>query len=132
MRQRGFIALSPLGWVLVGMGILCAGMAGWALLERSGRLSCNVEGVRLQAQVSVLATALETQNRGIQATVDAGAAAQEEVGRLIQAARRLEQASAGMVAHARGVLAKPAPKRPDGKDVDCRDAWGEIESRVKP
>lgn len=126
------MSLSPLGWVLVGMGALCVGLTGWALSERSGRMSCKVELVTAQAQVAVLSDTITRQNAGVQAAADAGAAAQEGVAKLLEVAKRAEQASAGLVAHARDVIGKPAPKRADGKDVDCTDAWREIETRARP
>lgn len=135
MRQRGFISLSPLGWVLVGMGVLCAALTAWALLERSFRLDCKVELATAQAQVAVLSDTITRQNAGIQAAVDAGAAAQEGVASMLAAAKQLSAAGSALgntIAHARGVIAKPAGKRPDGKDVDCTDAWREIEGRAKP
>lgn len=138
MNQRGFIALpalSPLGWVLVGMGVLCVVLTGWALLERSGRLGCKAELVTAQAQIAVLSDTITRQNAGIQAAADAGAAAQEGVANLLEAARKLSAAGSALgntIAHARGVIGKPPPKRPDGKDVDCTDAWREIEGRAKP
>lgn len=130
MRQRGFIALPPLAWVIVGMGVLCAGLTGWALLERSGRLDCRAELVTAKAQVAVLSDSIARQNAGIQAAVDAGAAAQEGVASLLAAARALTAAGSALgntIAHARGIVGKPVPKRLDGKDVDCTDAWREIE-----
>lgn len=138
MNQRGFItlpALSPLGWVLVGMGVLCGLLTIWALWERSGRLDCKVELVTAQAQIAVLSDLVTRQNAGIQAAADAGAAAQEGVISLLAAAQKLSAAGSALgntIAHALGVIGKPVPKRPDGKDVDCNDAWREIGERVRP
>lgn len=128
MNQRGFVALpklSPLGWVLVVMGILCAVLTGWALLERSGRMSCKAELVTARAQIAVLSDTIVRQNAGIQAAADAGAAAQESVGKMLEAARKLTAAGTRLgdsIGHAKGVLGKPAPK-----GADCGTAWREIE-----
>lgn len=134
MRQRGFIQLSALGWVLVGMGILCAALTAWALLERTFRLECRAELVTANAQIAVLSESLTRQNDGIDATRKAGEAAQKGVRELLAVARQLSAAGSRLgatIKHARGVIAKPPGKRPDGKDVDCNDAWREIEGRVR-
>lgn len=133
-----FAGPAKLKALLIGAVVMiavCLALTVWALLERSGRLDCRVELVTAQAQIAVLSDSLNRQNAGIKATEEAGKAAQQGVADLLSAARKLSAAGTSLgntIAHARDVIGKPAPKRPDGKDKDCADAWREIQERVKP
>jgi hypothetical protein len=47
------------------LAVLCLSLTTWALLERSGRLSCAAEAAKLEGQISVLSATVETQNTAI-------------------------------------------------------------------
>jgi hypothetical protein len=111
------------------MVMVCMALMTWALLERSGRLSCKVETVALSAQVEVLSASIGRQNEGIddvrQATQDARAA----TAAMLAAAGKLAAARQSVIDEMHGVLAKPTPLRSDGKPAGCDDAWDSIEKR---
>ncbi|HJT63130.1 MAG TPA: hypothetical protein VJ797_15780 [Burkholderiales bacterium] len=130
MNQRGFIALpalSPLGWVLVGMGVLCAALTAWALLERTFRLDCKVELVTARAQAKVLSDALERQNAGVDALDKTGKAIIAEARRTLTAIRAEGRKRDPELAEIKAILANPTPT-----GADCGRAWREIEGRARP
>lgn len=108
----------------------CMALTVWALIERSGRQSCEIERVKLAGQVQVLSAAIERQNAGIDVVTKAGAAAQAGVKALLAAADRANASNASLVISVREVLNRPTPIRADGKAAGCEDAWGEIERRA--
>ncbi len=110
--------------------LACMALTTWALFERSGRLSCKVDVVRLEGQVQVLADQLKRQSKAV---IDHGA-----IGAAVQAALRgdLDQLLAAARRRDPGLqeLAELIKnnKRADGSAKDCGDAWGEIEKRRTP
>lgn len=130
MRQRGFIALpafTPLGWVLVGMGVLCLGLTIWGLWERSGKLSCEVDRVALQAQVAVLSDAVKRQNEGVDAVKAAGDQIAKDTARTLAAIRAEGRKREPELAEIAAILKNPTPA-----GADCNRAWSEIEKRGRP
>lgn len=111
------------------LALLCLSLTVWALLERSGRLSCEVESVKLASQVEILNASIERQNKGIDATVKAGEEARAATRKLIAQANRIAAGNQALIDETRGILSRPPPLRPDGKPSDCNDAWAEIEKR---
>ena len=113
------------------MLIACLGLTTWALFERSGRLSCEVDRVALRAQVSVLSDQLNRQSKAVGDHAAIGAAVQdalrEDLDKLARLAARRDP-----ILNELADLARNPPKRADGKPVDCNDAWAEIEKRRKP
>jgi hypothetical protein len=109
----------------------CLALTVWALIERSGRQSCEIENVQLEIQVQVLGVAIERQNAGVDAVNKAGVAVQAGVKQLLAAADRANAGRASLLGDIREVLNRPTPTRADGKPAGCEDAWLEIEKRVQ-
>lgn len=112
--------------------VLCLSLITWALFERSGRLTLEVKVVSLQAQTDVLADSLGRCNVGVANAAKAGQGAIAETKRLLGMAERALERNAAVRDEIRGIVAKPAPVRPDGKPKDCGDALAELKARVRP
>lgn len=123
---------SPQRAAIIALGLTCAALAGWALIERSGRLSLKVEVVTLKAQTDVLADALTRCNTSIENAAKAGDAAVAESRRLVGLAEAAFKRTEALRADIRGIVSKPTPVRPDGKPKDCGDALAEIRAKVQP
>lgn len=108
----------------------CLALTVWALIERSGRQSCEIDSVKLAGQVQVLSAAIERQNAGVEALQKAGAAAQAGVKALLAVADKLGKDKASLLIDVREVLNRPTPARADGTPAGCTEAWAEIERRA--
>jgi len=112
------------------MAIACLGLTTWALLERSGRLSCKVDVVRLEDQVKVLADQLKRQSAAVIDHAAIGAAVQAAIrGDLDKIGKLISKSDPKLLELER--LIKQRQLRADGKPVDCGDAWREIEKRAR-
>jgi type II secretory pathway component PulK len=106
--------------------VLCMGLAGWALLERSGRFQCReaLQGARDQA--AVLAAAVKAQSASIdQLGAESRAARADTAQRLAELDRRDAGARATLEALGRQ-LAAATPAAAGGKPRGCDDylkAW---------
>lgn len=130
----GFFGASParLQALLIAaltMALVCAGLGGWALIERSGRFQAERYAEVYKLQSAVLDDALGRCNAGVAAVQKAGEDAQQGVRELRAAAAKLNSAGASLIHDARQIASRPAPLRPDGQARDCTDAWREIETR---
>lgn len=130
----GFFGASParlqaLLIAALAMALVCAGLGGWALIERSGRYQAERDAAVYKSQSAVLSDSLDRCNAGVAAVQKAGEDAQKSVRELRAAAAKLNSASASLILDARQIVSRPAPLRPDGKARDCTDAWREIEAR---
>ena len=91
MIQFAALFASPQRIAIVALGVACAVLTTWALLERSGRLGCKVDVVRLEGevtrlgQVDLLADKIQTQNTAIDGW-KAAAEKQKGVGDVARAA----------------------------------------------
>lgn len=110
--------------------VACLALTAWALLERSGRLDCKVDLVAARAQVAVLSDQLKRQGKAVIDHAAVGAAVQgalrDDFDRILAAAGKRDptlQEIRALLKHDR---------RPDGTAKDCKDAWAEIQKRVKP
>lgn len=130
----GFFGAGParLQALLIGamaMAVTCLALTAWALWERSGKLSCEVERVTLAAQVAVLADKLNTQNTAVDALGSLGNQIRGDVKTGLAKIGAAEAARAAKFAELADLIKKPPPVRADGKPADCADAWREIERR---
>lgn len=112
--------------------VVALGLTTWALLERSGRLSLEVEAVTLRAQSQVLADALGRCNDGVRDLAKAGDTAVEETRRLVGIAEKALAGTKALREDIKTIVSRPSPKRADGKPKDCSDAMKEIRARVQP
>lgn len=103
----------------------------WALLERSRRLSGEIELTALRSQSRVLADSLGRCNAGVENAAKAGGAAVAETKRLLAMAERALERNAAVRDEIRTIVRTPTPVRADGKPKDCADAFAEIRAKVK-
>jgi len=129
LAPASLLRLKALLIAAAAMLLACLALTTWALIERSGRLSCKIETVELSAQVKVLSASLERQNTGIDATIAAGNDARAAIRLLLVAAGKLAAGRQSIIDEVNGILAKPTPTKPDGKPYGCDEAWSEIEKR---
>lgn len=132
-----FFAAGPgrLKGLLIGAAALllvALALSVWALIERSGRQSLEIEAVALRDQQRVLADSLGRCNDGVARAAEAGRASVTETKRLLGMAERAMERTAAAREEIRGIVKAPTPVRADGKAKDCGDAWGEIRGKVKP
>lgn len=130
-----FSAPARLKALLIGAAallLICLALVTWALIERSGRLSGEVELVALRAQQQVLADSLGRCNAGVENAAKAGVAATAETKRLLAMAETALLKNAAVREEIRGIVNRPPPVRADGKPKDCGDALSEIRAKVKP
>lgn len=106
--------------------IACLALTTWALLERSGRLSCEVDRVALKAQVSVLSDALNRQSASIERTAKAGEDATAAASALLKAAQGLTAQNRGFLDRAEQAIRDAAPRNPDGTAKGCGEARAEM------
>ncbi len=110
------------------MVIACLALTTWALLERSGRLSCEVDRVTLKAQVAVLSDQLTRQTGAVLDHKAIGEAVQEALRGDLDAIRKAAGRRDPLLQQLADLVKQP-PARADGKPADCNDAWAEIEKR---
>ena len=95
--------------------------AGWALLERAGRLQCEAHLVEARDQVKVLADKLERQGKAIEALSSATLGVQADTGRLLDELERQGEASRAALGGLKRQLAAPTPRKDDGSTKGCAD-----------
>lgn len=129
------LRLKALVIAALAMAAVCGALTAWALLERSSRLSCEVDKVALEGEVRVLegqlkvmADKITTQNTAIDGWKRA---ADEAAGKGDLARAAATQAAAKLQPNI--VRLEKAVKDAAGaaKRVDCNDAVAEIRKGLK-
>lgn len=116
----------------LAMALTCAALAGWALVERSGRLTLKIEVVRLEGQVTVLADKLKTQNDAVDAFGKAGDRIVGDVKKQLASLAKNDGRRSQQIASIEALLRQPRPTGADGRPAGCSDAWRRIEAQVRP
>jgi hypothetical protein len=142
-RLVGLVMGSPaaaggLLWALAGFAAVAVGLAGWAMVERTGRFQAVAEAASLKAdkrvletQVKVDADALGRCNSGAQTVADAGNVLKADIRAWLKG-QGASVATAAREAAAAGADAAVKAHAGD-KAYDCRAAWQRIENeRGKP
>lgn len=120
---------------LAGAAIAAAALAGttiWALLERSGRLTCKVELQRAVDQVAVLAGAIREQSGAINDLGQATASGRAELRGLVERVGKQHAGTAAGVARLEAELRQKTPAKADGTPQDCRDALKRWREELRP
>lgn len=124
--------LTELQWKLVGAAVLALAIASltvWAVLERAGKLSAQVElerkNTELQRavdQVGVLALTVKAQSRSIDFLAAATTNGRRELREIMADIKRRQAGTVELVNRLELAIAGATPTRPDGSPQDCRDA----------
>lgn len=113
------------------MLVLCLALVTWALLERSGRLAAKAELAAAQARAEAWEAAAGRCTASVENAAKIGQQAVDDTRALLRKAEAAYAKNVGLIADIRGIVAKPAPVRADGRPADCGDAWREIRG-LKP
>lgn len=119
----------------VALAAVCLALVTWALLERSGRLGCKVDVVRLEGevtrlhgQIDVLADKIATQNTAI----DGWKAAAEKQKGVGDVARAAAEKTAARIQPELERLRDLMSKTAAGAARSCADAAAEVRRGLKP
>lgn len=102
-----------------------AGVAGWALLERAGRLECRVELQTSIDQVAALVDKLDRQGKAIDALAGQTKTVIDRTGRILDGLEKQGAADRRKISQLEAQLAAKVPTRPDGTAKDCSDSLKE-------
>lgn len=118
----------------IALAAVCLALVTWALLERSGRLGCKVDVVRLEGevdrlkgQIDVLADKIATQN----AAIDGWKAAADRQAGVGQAARAAADAAAARIQPEIERLRGLVSGMPAGAARACADAAAEVRKGLR-
>lgn len=124
MKARGFI--TPQIAMLIGVVAVMASLTIWALWERSGRLSCEVDRTAITAAYNVLADKVKQQNTAVIDLGKRGAAARKVGAEAIAKAEARNKEHEAEIALLRLAAAAPTPQ-----GATCATAWTMIREAVK-
>lgn len=139
----GSAALGPaqllrLKGLLIGAAVMiavCLALTAWALLERSGKLSCEVEKEQLntkiaslEAQVGTLSDKLTTQNDAVKKLEKAAADAKRKGADEKAKAERLVAGNKSELER----LRKAASNKTTGATQSCADAVADVRRGLRP
>jgi len=119
-------------YALLGVVVLCLGLAGWALWERAGRFQAvdQADKVRIELtaardQVGILVAAAKTCTRSIELAVSASQAALDASRRALEAAQGAARQHEAASLRIEDLLRTRPP-------ANCDQAWAAIEASRKP
>lgn len=106
---------------LIGAAAAIVGLAGWAMLERAGRLACKVDLVEARDQVKVLAATLERQGKSIDALAGQTKAIADRTGKILDGLERESARTRQTIEELELQLAAAPAANADGSAKGCAD-----------
>lgn len=107
---------------LIIAALVVVSLTAWGFFERSGRLSCKVENVKLSAQVDTLSDKIKEQNDAVDGLKAASVKAGKESLAALKRADDLDKSLDSTKKKLRELSKQPTPK-----GAGCEDAWLKIE-----